>query len=68
MFRPDEMKIGRLVSRKQGSNRTDFSIDLEKKQKISVGFGNRQENHADVSAFQEEKTKNMMLYISLQKK
>jgi len=43
VFRPDEMKIGRLVSRKQGSNRTDFSIDLEKKQKISVGFGNRQE-------------------------
>ena len=26
VFRPDEMKIGRLVSRKQGSNRTDFSI------------------------------------------
>lgn len=51
------MKIGRLVSRKQGSNRTDFSIDLEKKQKISVGFGNRQENHADVSAFQEKKQK-----------
>lgn len=30
IFRPDEMKIGRLVSRRQGSNRTDFSIDLEK--------------------------------------
>ena len=64
VFRPDEMKIGRLVSRKQGSNRTDFSIDLEKKQKISVGFGNRQENHADVSAFQEEKTKKYdVIYI-----
>ena len=48
VFRPDEMKIGRLVSRKQGSNRTEFSVDLEKKNKISVGFGNRQENHADV--------------------
>ena len=34
VFRPDEMKIGRLVSRKQGSNRTEFSVELEKKQKI----------------------------------
>lgn len=49
VFRPDEMKIGRLVSRKQGSNRTDFSITLEKNQKVSIGFGNRQENHADVN-------------------
>lgn len=48
VFRPDEMKIGRLVSRKQGSNRTEFSLDLEKKDKISVAFGNKQENHADV--------------------
>lgn len=49
VFRPDEMKIGRLVSRKQGSNRTDFSVTLEKDQKVSVGFGNRQENHADIN-------------------
>lgn len=48
VFRPDEMKIGRLVSRKRGSNRTDFSVVLDKGQKISIGFGNRQENHADV--------------------
>lgn len=48
IFRPDDMKIGRLVSRVQGSNRTDFSVILDKKQKISIGFGNRQENHADV--------------------
>ena len=48
VFRPDGMKIGRLVTRKQGSNRTDFSVVLDKNQQISVGFGNRQENHADV--------------------
>ena len=48
VFRPDGMKIGRLVSRKQGSNRTDFSVILDNKQQISVGFGNRQENHADI--------------------
>lgn len=48
VFRPDEMKIGRLVSRKQGSNRTNFEVLLDKSQKISIGFGNRQENHADI--------------------
>lgn len=48
IFRPDEMKIGRLVSRKRGSSRTDFSVVLDKGQKISIGFGNRQESHADV--------------------
>ena len=64
VFRPDELKIGRLVSRKQGSNRTDFSVELEKKQKISVGFGNRQENHADVSIERDEKTKKYdVIYI-----
>ena len=64
IFRPDEMKIGRLVSRRQGSNRTDFSIDLEKEQRISVGFGNRQENHADVSVERGEKNgKYDVIYI-----
>ena len=64
VFRPDEMKIGRLVSRKQGSNRTDFSVELEKKQKIAVEFGNRQENHADVFVEQDERTpKHDVIYI-----
>ena len=48
VFRPDDMKIGRLVSRKRGNKRADFSIDLEKKQKVTIGFSRRQENHADV--------------------
>ena len=64
VFRPDDMKIGRLVSRKQGSNRTEFSVELEKKQKIAVGFGNRQENHADVSIVQGKKTQKYdVIYI-----
>lgn len=64
VFRPDEMKIGRLVSRKQGSNRTDFSVELEKNNKITVGFGNRQENHADVAIERGEKTKKYdVIYI-----
>ena len=62
VFRPDEMKIGRLVSR--GSNRMDFSVELEKKQKISVGFGNRQENHADISIEKNMKMKKYdIIYI-----
>ena len=69
IFRPDEMKIGRLVSRRQGSNRTDFSIDLEKEQRISVGFGNRQENHADVSVERGEKNgKYDVIYIPTKEK
>lgn len=48
VFRPDEMKLGRLVSRKQGSNRTNFTVVLDQNQKISIGFGNRQTNHMDI--------------------
>lgn len=47
------MKIGRLVSRKHGSNRTDFTVILDKERELNIGFGNQQENHADI------KTKNM---------
>ena len=49
-FRPDEGKIGRLVSRKQGSNRTDVELGLEKAGKVAIGFGNRQEKHAEIAA------------------
>ena len=49
VFRPDEMKIGRLVSRKRGSSHADLTVVLDKDQEISIGFGNRQENHADVN-------------------
>lgn len=64
IFRPDEMKIGRLVSRKRGSNRTEFSVELERKHKITVNFGNRHENHADVLVERGEKTKKYeVIYI-----
>ena len=65
VFRPDEMKIGRLVSRKQGSNRTEvFCWYGEANKKITVGFGNRQENHADVSIEQGEKARKYdVIYI-----
>ena len=50
VFRPDGMKVGRLVRRKQGSSRTEFAMVFDNKQKISVGFGNRQENHVDIKS------------------
>lgn len=64
VFRPDDMKIGRLVSRVQGSNRTEFCVILDNKQKISMGFGNRQENHADIElTLSEKRNKFDAIYI-----
>ncbi len=64
VFRPDDMKIGRLVSRVQGSDRADFSIVMDHNQKISVGFGNRQENHADIKTeLNAERKKFDVIYI-----
>ena len=48
VFRPDEKVIGRLVSRKRGSNRTDNTIVFDNGTQVQVGFGNRQEKHADI--------------------
>lgn len=48
VFRPDNMKIGRLVSRRQGSNHADLELVLNKKRKVSIGFGSRHESHADI--------------------
>lgn len=64
VFRPDELKVGRLVSRRQGSNRTEFSVYLDKKEKITVAFGNRQENHADVYVERGDKSRKYdVIYI-----
>lgn len=49
VFRPDGMKLGRLVSRKQGSNQTKVAVMLEDGT-VSIGFGNRQESHAEIQA------------------
>ena len=49
VFRPDDMKLGRLVSRNRGNKRTDFSVDLARNHRISVGFSRGQTNHADIS-------------------
>ena len=48
VFRPDKDAIGRLVNRKQGSNRADIKINFDDDTKLHVGFGNRQEKHIDI--------------------
>ena len=48
VFRPDKDTIGRLVNRKQGSNRSDIRILFDSDESLEIGFGNRQERHIDV--------------------
>ena len=48
VFRLDKDAIGRLVNRKQGSNRADIKINFDDDTKLQVGFGNRQEKHIDI--------------------
>lgn len=48
VFRPDEMKIGRLVSRKQGLARASVRVSLEKGDSVSISFGTRNGRHADI--------------------
>lgn len=51
-FRPDEMKIGRLVKRKRGSNTAQIEINLKLKEKIDekieIEFGSRKEKHLEL--------------------
>ena len=55
VYRPDEMKIGRMVSRRHGSNRCDACLELEGGNKIKIGFSNRHEKHADVQVVRKTK-------------
>ncbi len=48
VFRPDKDAIGRLVNRKQGSNRAEISIAFDSDVPLEIGFGNRQEKHIDI--------------------
>lgn len=63
VFRPDDGKIGRLVSRKQGSNKTDIKIGLEKKDAISIGFGYRQERHINLKVEIDDSKKFEPVYL-----
>jgi AAA15 family ATPase/GTPase len=50
VFRPEGKKIGRLVNRKHGGNaKTENEILLTSNVLMRCGFGNRQENHMELS-------------------
>ena len=48
VFRPDRDAIGRLVNRKQGSNRADITLVFDDNSFVRFGFGNRQEKHIEI--------------------
>lgn len=60
VFRPDEMKIGRLVKRKRGSNTAKIELNLKNneknKEKIEIEFGSRKEKHLDLKTTLKENT------------
>lgn len=50
VFRPDKDAVGRLVNRKQGSNRAEVRIVFDGSTPLEIGFGNRQERHIDIKS------------------
>lgn len=68
VFRPDEMKIGRLVKRKRGSNTAEIELNLKSneknKEKVKIEFGSRKEKHLDLKiSLKENITKFDPVYI-----
>lgn len=49
VFRPDGGYIGRLVNRRQGSNKANIGICFTGQGEMSIKFGSRQKNHMDIS-------------------
>lgn len=50
VFRPDKDAVGRLVNRKQGSNRAEVKVVFDSGNSLDLGFGNRQEKHIDINS------------------
>lgn len=48
VYRPDDDKIGRLVGRVRGRNRTDIAMTLNENAKLEFGFSSNQEKHLDI--------------------
>lgn len=49
VFRPDDDKIGRLVGRIRGRNRTEIAITVNENSKLEIGFSTNQEKHLDIN-------------------
>lgn len=68
VFRPDNMKIGRLVKRKRGTNISNIEIQLKitekRKEDIKIEFSSRQEKHLDfTTSFEENNFKCNPIYL-----
>lgn len=50
VFRPDKDAVGRLVNRKQGSNRAEVKVQYSNDDLLHIAFGNRQEKHIDIQS------------------
>lgn len=48
VFRPDQKKVGRLVSRKQGRNKTCIEVETESKEKITIRFASQSSKRVEV--------------------
>lgn len=49
VFRTEDMLIGRLARRKQGSSRATGILSFTSQKKVEFGFGNRSETHMDLT-------------------
>ncbi len=49
VFRPDDDKIGRLVTRGQGRRHSDVNVNINDNSKIEFGFSTNQERHVEIS-------------------
>lgn len=56
VFMPENDSVGRLVTRQQGSNRSDIKLKLSSNEELYMGFGNRQTKHMDIDISPEIKT------------
>lgn len=52
VFRPDRNVVGRLVNRRQGSNRTDIKVEFDDRSFVTIGFSNRHEKHIEIESNQ----------------
>lgn len=48
VFRPDHNAVGRLVNRRQGSNRTKIHVEFNNDDVFDIEFGTRHEKHIDL--------------------
>ena len=49
VFRTDDLLVGRLARRKQGTTRAEYCLTLDNDKKISAKFSNKSENHIELT-------------------